>query len=136
MQVLRERDGALRAESANVYVWGATRDLLPTGETVYLVEPLPPHPVPFDLRGRQPGSLLVRALIDGRWSERGTLPIAGRPLIRQDWGGGPRGYGSYTYFAELTLEDIDGDGIKDLRMADGTWIGYSVSERAFIQKTR
>lgn len=136
VQVLRERDGVPLFSSPNVYIWGSSKDLLPSGETVYLVEPLPQPTVPFDLQQHEPAPLRVRTLVNGQWSEQGALPVVGRPRIRQVWGDGSRGYGSYTYFAELTLEDIDGDGVKDLQMADGTWVGYSASEHRFIQKTR
>lgn len=136
MQVLRERDGVPLFSSPNVYVWGASTELLPDGELVYLIEPLPQPTVPFDLRERAPAPLLVRALLNGQWRERGILPIAGRPKIRQAWGGGPKGYGSYTYFAELVLEDIDGDGLKEIQLTDGTWVGYSENEQTFIEKTR
>jgi len=135
MRVLRERDGMPLADSSNVYVWGASRELVPSGEMVYLVESLPGKSVPFDLRELPPGSMLVRALSNGAWSERGAIPIAGRPRIRAVQGSGSRGYGSYTYFAELTLEDIDGDGLKDLQLADGMWVGYSSSRQQFIAKT-
>lgn len=134
MQVLRERDGIPLAESRNVYIWGASRELLPNGEMVYLVESLPQRTVPFDLGEHAPSPLLIRALNNGQWSERGTLPVARRPNIQLVGGSGSRGCGSYNCFAELVLKDIDGDGIKDIQMADGTWIGYSTRERRFIPK--
>jgi len=136
MRVLRERDGSLLAENLNVYIWGASTDLLPSSEMVYLVELLPPQAIPFDLSPHAPGPLHVRALNNGQWSERGMFPIAGRPSLRFDGGGGPRGCGSYDCFAELILEDIDGDGLKDIQMADGSWIGYARGESRFILKTR
>ncbi len=135
MRVLRERDGTPLFSSLNVYVWGASKDLLPSGELVYLVEMLPDTPVPFDLRGHPTGPLRVRALINGAWSERGTLPGAGRPRIRAVPGSGSRGHGSSESFAELTLEDLDGDGLKELQLADGTWVGYSPRGHQFVNKT-
>lgn len=101
---------------------------------VAVLESLPDGPVPFDLREHPPGPLLARALSKGMWSERGKFPVAGRPKIRAVPGSGSRGYGSYTYFAELTLEDIDGDGLKDIQMADGTWAGYSTDLQGFVKK--
>jgi hypothetical protein len=133
-QVLRERDGTPLAANPNAYVWGASKDLLPSGEVAYLVEPLPEQPASFDLSAHPPGPMLVRALSKGMWSERGGLPVAGRPKIRAVPGSGSRGHGSYTYFAELALEDIDGDGLKDIQMADGAWVGYSSALNGFVKK--
>ena len=42
-----------------------------------------------------------------------AFPAAGRPLIRAEPPAGARGAGSYTYYAELTADDRDGDGLVD-----------------------
>lgn len=130
MQVLRERDGAVLTGSPETYVWGRVDTLLPGGEVLYLVEHLPGAGA-FDLSDRQASPLQVRALVDGQWSDRGTFPVPGRPRIVPTGPGGPRGLGSYSHFAELDVRDRDGDGLGEVRLANGTWIGWNETTRTF-----
>jgi hypothetical protein len=74
----------------------------------------------------------VFALVKGLWTSRGTFPKAGRPKILMKDGDRARGVGAYSGFAELSLKDIDCDGIADIELTDGTWIGYR--EGAYIVK--
>ena len=100
---------------------------------MYLVEQFP-GAVLFDLSDRAPSALKVWALVGGSWSARGELPIAARPRIAHEPGGGPRGMGSGTYFAELTLRDIDGDGLADVQLDDGQWVGFDRERGIFVTK--
>ena len=40
--------------------------------------------------------------------------VAGRPAIFHEAARGARGVGSYTTYDELTLDDVDGDGLDDV----------------------
>ena len=133
MQVRAERDGGSRTGSLGTYVWGRSTTLRPEGETLYLVELLS-GPGRFDLADRAPSPLAVYALVSGLWSSRGTFPVAGRPSIRHDSPRGSRGVASYTTFEELTLDDVDDDGLDDVQLADGRWIGWSAAAAAFVVK--
>lgn len=42
--------------------------------------------------------------------------------------------GSYTYVAEVELEDEDGDGAMDVRMSDGRWIGWDRATSTWVVK--
>jgi len=133
MQVLRESDGVGRTGSLNTYVWGRSDELLPSGEMVYLVEILPGSGR-FDLADRTPSALAVYALVDGLWSSRGNFPLAGRPKIRFEMPAGSRGVGSFTYYAELTLDDVDHDDLADVQLESGDWVGYDSSSGTFAIK--
>ncbi|MEZ4221772.1 MAG: hypothetical protein R3B13_12645 [Polyangiaceae bacterium] len=133
MQVLRESDGSGLTGGQHVYVWGWSSALLPGGEVVYLVENLPGAGA-FDLSDRAPSQLSVLALVGGLFTARGTLPVAGRPVLRTVAPSGARGAGSYTYFAELELADRDGDGLADVHLESGDWVGYSTAKSAFVTK--
>ncbi len=133
MQVRAERDGGSRTGSLNTYVWGRATTLRPGGETLYLVELLPGSGR-FDLADRAPTPLVVYALVAGLWTDRGAFPVAGRVKLRHEAARGARGVGSYTAFEELTLEDVDGDGLDDVQLADDRWVGWSAAAAAFVVK--
>ena len=133
MQAWREADGVGLTGSQQTYVWGASDQLLPSGEIVYLVEMLPAV-APFDLSGVALSELKVFALIGGLWADRGTFPVAGRPQLRSVPAAGPRGVGSYTSYAELTLADVDGDGNADVEIEAAQWVGYDEATESFVAK--
>ncbi len=135
MEVLREADGLPVTGSLQTYVWGWSTSLRPGGEPLYLVEVFT-RDVAFDVSDVPPPMLEVRALVNGLWSPRGKFPRAGRPAIHQADGSGARGLGAYSYFAELDLADIDCDGLPEVKLEDGTWIGWSVTNAMFVIKTR
>jgi hypothetical protein len=124
MQVLRESDGVGLTGSLNTYVWGATDRLLPSGEWAYLVEWINEATVAFDLSDHTPGALWVGTLVGGLWQDQGSFPVVGRPRLRSVAAGGARGVGAFSSFAELTLADVDGDGVDEVQLEDGTWIGF------------
>jgi len=125
VQVLREEDGRVVTIDPARYLWGRSNRLLPAGEAVYVTEPLPPDGHPFDLRRLPTPRLTLRSLEQGRWIERGTLPIDGRPKFQWLRGSGHRGHGSSSYFLELIEDDVDGDGLAEFQLDDGTWVGWS-----------
>ncbi len=133
MQARRVSDGSSITGSQGTYVWAQTDRMLPSGEIVYLVESVPMHSR-FDLAGVAPTRLAVSALVSGLWAARGTFPVAGRPRIASIPAEGPTGVGSFTPLAVLTTDDRDHDGLADVQLDDGTWIGWNATTRAFVVK--
>lgn len=133
MMALRESDGQSVTGGLEVYVWGRSDRLHPSGETLYLVERLPGAGF-FDLSDRAPSALSALSLVRGLFQNRGVFPANGRPAIRQVTPSGSVGVGSYTYVAELDTQDVDGDGLLDVRMRDGRWVGWDRSTNAWIVK--
>jgi len=122
MQVVDERTGAVLTGGQTIYVWGWSRDLGPADEPLYLVEYLPPTTL-WDLSDVPPGTLQVQALEDGLLQPRGSFPVPGRPKLDLREPRGPRGAGSYTTFAELTLHPVD-DAPVGVELEDGTIVGW------------
>lgn len=131
MEALSEADGSSITGGTGNYVWGWSKAIAPGGETLYLVETLPPEHR-FDLSDVPAGTMNVYALIKGLWTSRGAFPKAGRPKIVMKDGDGARGVGAYSGFAELSLKDIDCDGYPDIELTDGTFVGYRGG--AFVAK--
>jgi hypothetical protein len=129
MQVVDERTGAGLTGGQTVYVWGWSDALAPGGEVLYLVESLPPKTL-WDLSDVSPGNLQVLALVNGLFAARGAFPVAGRPKLDLRAPQGPRGAGSYTSFAELTLHPHpDGAGVE---LTDGTIVGWDPATAAYV----
>jgi hypothetical protein len=143
MKVLRESDGALLTGSADTYVWGWSSSLKPDGEILYLVEILP-NPVRFDIKDDRgdrlaPPELHVWSLVNGLWADRGTLPIAGRPVLVDLRKTGALGTGDFFGVKALSLTDLDGDGLEEIAIGTPSdavvWIGWSSSSGSWITKT-
>lgn len=128
MQVVDERTGAPLTGGQTIYVWGWSGELGPDDEILYLVEYLPPKTL-WDLSDVPPGTLQVQALVDGLLQPRGTFPVAGRPKLDLQEPRGPRGAGSYTPFAELTLHPGDPVGVE---LEDGTIVGWDPNTQMYV----
>lgn len=134
MRVIRESDGTTLAGSLNSYIWGKADNFYPTAEPVYIVEILPDSEA-FDLSDQPMPRLQARTIgADAKWGFLGPFPIAGRPLIKKVPPSGPRGLGLGYYYAELTTADRDGDGLMDMQLTDGSWVGYSKTKGTFVVK--
>jgi hypothetical protein len=118
----------------DAYAWGEVDTLVPGGVTTLLVEPLPGK-VRFDQVGHVPAALLVYSLAgDFTWQPHGQFPVAGRPVVSYFE---PRVGGtgaSYYGIPVLTLADRDGDGLDDVQMVDGTWVGHDAASQTFVVK--
>lgn len=144
VKVLRESDGVALTASADTYVWGWSRSLHPSGETLYLVE-LMPNPVRFDVKADNggariaPSALRVRALVNGLWADRGALPVAGRPVLVDLQKTGALGTGDFFGVKALSLADLDGDHLKEVAIAAASdsvvWIGWSANSGSWVTKT-
>jgi len=135
MKLIRESDGITLTGSMDTYIWGWTDQLLPSGDITYLME-FVPEAGRFDLSDREPSRLYVKTLHAGHWQHSGRFPVEGRPEILQVAPDGPIGAGSYTYLSELALHDVDSDGLMDVLMADGNYVGYSEEEGVFVVKPK
>jgi len=133
MQARRVSDGGSITGSQQTYVWARSDRLLATGEIVYLVESLPAR-TRFDLADVAPTALNVYALVAGLWVGRGVFPVAGRPRIASVPAEGATGVGSYSGLAVPTTADRDRDGLDDVELDDGTWVGWDVATSAFVVK--
>ncbi|MBI2395509.1 MAG: hypothetical protein HYV09_38435, partial [Deltaproteobacteria bacterium] len=122
MEALNESTGASVTGGVANYVWGWTGALTASHETLYLVETLPAGHA-FDLSDVPPSKLQVFALVKGMWTARGTFPVAARPKIVSVPATRARGMGAYSAYAELSLRDVDCDGVADVELQDGTFVG-------------
>jgi hypothetical protein len=123
MQARHRATGASITGSTDSYVWGWSNGLLGTGELTYLVETFA-GPVRFDRMDVPPSPLSVRALVNGLWADRGTLPLPGPPKLVPVPAAGARGVGSFTAFVELSHRDADADGILEIELASGEWVEW------------
>lgn len=130
---LRVRDGNSVTGSVGTYVWGRTSNLLSSHETLYVVEAGLTEGR-WDMADRMPGTMQVLALVRGLWVSRGVFPVAGRPRILREPMRGARGVGSFTYYAELDEQDVDGDGLSDIALSDGMRVGWSAAMQRFVLK--
>jgi hypothetical protein len=133
VQVLAQSDGTLLIETPNVYVWGVVADVLPGQGTMYVTEDLS-GTMPYDLSDRPPGTLKLRSLSRAGWGKAEPFPLPGRPKITSvERSRGAVG-NSQSPIAELTLHDLDGDGLQELQLLDGTWIGYDAHAKGLVAK--
>jgi hypothetical protein len=139
LELYDEGSGAQLAAMTGGYIWGWSYRIVP-GAVVYLQEPLDAN-APFDFtwdfandRPRAPTSLTFRTLSEGKWQRRLPVPAHARPAIAKQPASGPRGLGDYSYYAEWVTADIDGDGLDDVKLTDGSWIGWVRSANRFACK--
>jgi hypothetical protein len=143
MKVLRESDGTVLTGSADTYVWGWSSSLVSSREILYLVDILP-DPVRFDIKDDAgvriaPSELHVSALVDGRWADRGALPVAGRPVLVDVPKTGALGTGDFYGVKALSLADLDHDGLEEVAISTASggvvWIGWSSDSGSWVTKT-
>lgn len=119
------------------YTWGIVPNLIEKGKKYLIVEPMAAS-TGFNLAFARPNNLLVYQVSNaGSWHSNylGRIPFAERPEVTY-----PRrteitsdtetGFG----FAALTLKDIDQDGLIDIKLKSGQWVGYSKDKKEFVLK--
>jgi hypothetical protein len=122
----------------NRYVWGRSDQIYPDHAMVYLAET--PSSSSWKL-WTQTTPLVAATLKTGSnptLQTRDTLPM-GRPVIstpypyQEDMSS----FGDDSYFAELTLQDVDGDNLQEVEMQNGSncqWVGYSKTQHKLVSK--
>ncbi len=131
MQVLRESDGAGLTGGQDVYLWGWSDALHPSGEVVYLVETFD-GPGRFDLADRAPSALRWYTLEEGLFVSQGTAPVEGRPNVLRAQPTPALGQGASSFSSALNLHDRNADGLLDVEFEDGTWIGWDDATQAVV----
>ncbi len=135
MQARRVRDGTSVTGSQGTYVWGRVDTLFsahPTAEPLYLVESLPRH-ARFDLADVPVGTLHIYALRGGLFVSRGVLPENVRPVVEAAPHDPARALGDTSSFTRLLLADRDEDGLTELLLDNGDWVGID-SEGTLVVK--
>jgi hypothetical protein len=132
VQARRLSDGGGINLWSNAYAWGRVRNLLPGEGELFLIETFSVPKVRYDMEGYTPTALWVAKIRpDHQWQTFGPFPLPGRPKIERrepvegaTWGGVP----------EIVQRDVDGDGLRDVQLEDGTWVGYWSSAGSLVVK--
>jgi hypothetical protein len=140
VQVLDETTGASFLAVADTYLWGFSTEILPGGQTVFLVERFE-RSIPFNRSGVPDPQIRVLQLnSQPNWkvTDIGLLPAAGAPVVRE------RGYGStpppFAHHKSGNLSRLStrpnalAKGLVDFQMATGAWVGYSPSLGRLVLK--
>jgi hypothetical protein len=138
---LSQSNGSSLASIHDTYVWGRTNGLYSDGATIYLAEQMA-SPTPWQTQPQQ-SALTASTLSSGALAARDTLPFRGRPVIRKPYQYQPNmsSYGDDNYFAELTQQDVDADGLADVMIQNVdstpyncTWVGHSSLTHTLVAK--
>jgi hypothetical protein len=141
--VLDALTAAELAAYPNEYVWGEADNVLPNVPRSLLVQRLTTDGghISYNRTGLSVDSLALlqltgRPSLDPLADLIGPVPAPVTTGVLEygefgNMGGGPAhppGIGSsYEGVAKLVVADIDGDGLNDVKLQDGKWIGYSAS---------
>jgi hypothetical protein len=132
--VLDESTGATISDNSNSYTWGWLNNFYPGTNPVYLVEAVASN-MKFDFSDQTVPQIQARTLSpSGQWQTLGSFPVALRPEVNHVLSSGSRGVAASTYYADLYTADIDNDGLQDVRLTDGRYVGYSSNTNAFVIK--
>src|SRR5262249_49110817 len=134
VQALDALDGRKVYEWPKAYLWGRLKNFFPDKPYTLLVETFSRDDgkLRFDRANYTPDVYkFVSVQSDLQLHEDGSLPNPGSvPTITNNptnyRAAVPAGFG-YTWggIPELMLRDIDNDGLNELQLQGGTWIGYS-----------
>jgi hypothetical protein len=134
-QAIDLENGAAVNNWPNVYFWDRIYKFVPGKSEVFLVEPMPTT-IPFGQQGYIPLPMMVVGIdANFQWQQFGTFPVAGRPLLRPSTSYQiPIGVGFGASFGDVwsTVTRRRSDGLVDVQLQDGTWIGYSTTQHTFV----
>lgn len=139
VKVLDLESGATITEQKNAYIWGRLTDFLPNVPETFLLERMRTK-VRFDRKSYQPQQFdVVSITSDGRWHNYGALPHNALPVLifpRPNTlpYSGPVG-SSWRGIVEIESRS-SAEGLTEIRMRDGSWVGYSQEAQRFILTTR
>ncbi|HEV7996510.1 MAG TPA: hypothetical protein VGP52_09655 [Stellaceae bacterium] len=130
-------DGHRLARWPNGYVWGRLENFVPGYPETFLLEAMAER-VPFDQKGYSPKALSIVAVNpDFTLRQLGALPVAVRPRILAP---APdplpyQGTVGSTWRGILEVASRpDADGLNDIELQDGRWVGYSPQTKGFVLK--
>jgi hypothetical protein len=140
LQVLDESNGSGVVALNDAYMWGYTDKLLPGGQTSFVVEPFS-QPTPFARPPDSSISMNIYALQSSpSWQlvSVGAFPVGGRPALRYDaYDANPpvsaqNKTGNFWHLR--TRPNAFADGLVDIQLQNGQWVGYSPATRAVVAK--
>jgi len=150
IRILDALTGKNLADYPNQYIWGEAPNVLPGMPQTLLVQQLTSNggEIAYSRMGYSADALTLVELADGP-SLKTVATIVNPPSVpivtgvleygkNGNMGGGPAqppGIGSsYEGVSWLVMKDIDGDGLNDIKLKNGKWLGYSPKEGKIIEK--
>ncbi len=137
VQWLDEATGAGVGGESGRYLWGFVERLVPEQQgTALLVEPIAGHPR-FDRADHVSAPLVAQvASSAGGWhaATLGEFPVAGPPKVRVAAPARNIGVVSQPYVEIETRINCDAEGLVDVAMQDGTWVGWDTRASALVVK--
>ena len=143
--ILDADTGAVAWTQPNLYVWGSATHVMPGTDQTLLAQQLTSNggSVRFDQTGNSIDSFVIAKVSSGPvLAIAATLPSPPAPPVvtegNQDGVNGayPPGFGAaYRGQPLLVLKDIDRDGLNDIELSNGQWLGWSVPRQQLIIKS-
>ena len=135
VRTLNLDNGALVSEWKNAYVWGRVRDFVPRQAETFIVE-LMDERVRFDQRGHTPKQFMVAGIgPDFTWRRFGVLPVAIGPKMMMQPPSLTTPYEGTVGTSQYKIVEIQTrprhDGLVDIKLEDGRWVGYSAENQGF-----
>lgn len=141
LNILDAKDGRQISSLGNHYVWGRVDKVWPdTSKALFLLHQN--HPDGSYAQTAEDLKAFTLAYVqDGQFAPLSTLECPSAvPRLREGTVGG-HGFGTYAPgkntstdnvgLKDVTIEDIDGDGLNDILLADGRWIGYAQGKLSY-----
>jgi hypothetical protein len=147
VEILDAQTGASVKHYPNLYVWGEAPSVVANQSNILLAQRMTSNggEVRFDQTARLIDSFALVRLVSGpALTSVATLAAPPSPpqitpqisnIVGNYYGSYPPGVGSsFEGIAKLTLRDIDGDGLNDIELRNGQWIGWSSAEGKLVVK--
>lgn len=141
IEMLNAQTGQTVSSLNNHYVWGRVDGVWPnTTKALFLLHQNHGEGNFYQTAENLKGFTLAQ-VDNGQFSSLGTLDCPSAvPSLREGTVGG-NSYGTYPYgkntstdnvgLRDIATRDIDGDGLKDILLADGRWIGHANGKLAY-----
>lgn len=144
-RVLDAGTGKEVSNTKDMYVWGVAANVVSGNSPAFLVQKIIPNggDVQYEHTANTNGSAFAIATL----GSGGALTLgatSGNPegrvpnVLGNDdtaYGAFPMGSGSsFLGIPQLVLKDVDGDGLNDIQMNDGTWLGWSAALQKLVLK--
>ena len=132
VQLLDLANGRHVGQWPNGYVWGRIKNFVKGYPETFLLEEMGQQ-VRFDQSGYSPRTFWIIAVNpDFTWRRLGEVPAAVRPRIAS--GGIPDQGSTGSSFQGIwdIVTRADADGLTDIQLKDGRWIGYSAQTQTCV----